>query len=632
MSAIQTAPVSNSSASVEARARAVQERLTEQRRPYKPAAQVAKLFTAPAAEAPADNPSSEAVPSSAKDSLPAEADQSQRDYPEESLSSDAAAVKQDDTPPAMPSASQTSTQPSNKQSKVGATPGDFSGNAKQPDSAADVLKANVPPASQAALAASATSEPSAETGSSSAESDAGSAESAPSSADKLSTASDAEQSGMAGTADSELERKAEGLHDLGSASSAREDEVPDALQTLDSNLRDQPEPDVTRPGPKLFQSAPETATSTPTPQTPQNPGGVHPKQDTAAQHLQSRPLKPASDVAPTAERPSTLKSSDGPQGSGAPRRQPLAELQPESVSGRSAAPSQTDTPADAPIPAAAQPGASAVQSSRGTGAAPAAKEEVEDDASTSAAAPAPGDRQLSSSQGPGAARPGEEEQGEEDAAQLRERMQQLRQAMLDQQAALTAAEAASQPARQRQQQQQQQPGQVRQQQQQPQQQVELAEAKTQESSKLPVVSEPEQQQQKDLAAADKQDDPKLQTVNEPNQQQAELKQTKAQGVSQPQAATSQHEKGQQDQTSADARPRVLPRPSSGDSATIFVERPDTDSDLRSHPIDLDQSDDREVDEQGIDLVALAAGACLNTSPTEPRMHSTLCVSAACWVC
>ncbi|KAL3149189.1 hypothetical protein ABBQ32_002017 [Trebouxia sp. C0010 RCD-2024] len=651
LSAVRTAPVDDTSASLEAQAPAVQDRLTEQRRPYtQPATQGAEPVTAPASDQPADYPSPQTVWSSAKDSAPAKVDQSQRPHSDSMVPSDTASrgVEPDEPSAAQaaPSVSQQSAEPSGKQSKAqrsstclsddaeqvdaaaaaasqadasastqrprtdSARPLDrqgeaepssrgFSDDTEQSDSAADVpLQADGPPSSQPATAESASPERSAETDSGSAESDT---ESPSGSASELSTAPDADQPGKAGTADRELKQKAESLHDLISESSSRQDDVPDAFQTFDGNLRDEPEPDVTQPGPKLFQSAPKPDTTLPVPQGPQNAQGS-PKQDTAAQDLESQPLRPASEAAPAAQESSVPNSSDRSQSSDTSRRVPFAELQPDSVSERSATPSQTDKPADAPVPAATQPGDSAVPSSG------AATEENEADAAT----PAPADSRVSSSQTPGAVTAGVEEQEEEDAAQLRERMEQLRQAMLDQQAALSAAEAASQPPLQQQQQQQQQqaaeqPLKARQQPQQ-QQQIELAATNKQEDGKSPTVNESkQQQQQQDLADANKPEESMLQSESQPKQQQAGLQQTQPQSARQLPPVASQ---AQQDQVPADAKARVLPRPPSGDAATIFVERPKADSDLQSHPIDMGQSDGGEDEEQGIDLVALAAGAVL----------------------
>ena len=295
---------------------------------------------------------------------------------------------------------------------------------------------------------------SAEKGLGSGEKDSGSAEDSGCDGE-LKLAAGGEQAGKAGTADIDLKRENEDIHDLIAAGSRDDDDVPDAFKTFDGNLPDEPEPNVTQKGPKLFESAPKTDVSLPAPQGPQNPEGVRPKQDTAAQDLESQPL-----------------------------------------------------------------------------------------------------------------RPGEEE---EDAAQLRERMQQLRQAMADKKATLAAAEAASQSPQQ-QQEADKQPSRRQQQQQQADQQP----------------SQAKQQQRQDSAEANKQEGDESQTVTERKQQPERPE-------NQPAAES-------------DAKPRVLPRPPSGDTATIFVERPGAGDDLQSHPIE----DEGEKAEQGIDLVALAAGSMPNT--------------------
>jgi len=56
---------------------------------------------------------------------------------------------------------------------------------------------------------------------------------------------------------------------------------------------------------------------------------------------------------------------------------------------------------------------------------------------------------------------------------------------------------------------------------------------------------------------------------------------------------------------------VVPRPSgSAEAATIFLERPGAADDLRSYPIQPDHLEESDDEEQGIDLVALAAGNVL----------------------
>ena len=143
----------------------------------------------------------------------------------------------------------------------------------------------------------------------------------------------------------------------------------------------------------------------------------------------------------------------------------------------------------------------------------------------------------------------------EDASQLRQRMLQLRQAMADKEAALTAAES----------QQQQQPS--------------------------------SSQQVKAQALQEQQPAPKLQQQGQ-QREQPEQQQQQTEGARQKPA-------------------RAMPRPasSSSESATIFLERPSADDNLQSHPIEADDfsddgADDSQHQEVGLDLVGLAAGEIL----------------------
>ena len=324
--------------------------------------------------------------------------------------------------------------------------------------------------------------------------------------------------------------EAERLHDLITASSSTDDEVPDAFKTFDGNLPDEPEPDVTQKGPQLFQSAPKTDTSLPTPQGPQDPEGVQPKQDAAAQELESQPLRPVSEAAPLADKDSTPDSGKDSES---------AAVQPDE-----SAPSSSQT--------------------------------------------ASVDK-------------GEQEPAEEDAAQLRQRMQQLRQAMSDKQAALTAAESSSSQSPQKPQQQQQ-----------------------QQASQQPSQTT-QQQQQQGAVQSGKQQDGKLQSGSKQQQQLPGQEPSKPQPNDELQQDKLQQQKPQETQTDADAKPaRVLPRPSvSSDAATIFVERPDADDKLQSHPVKLDQLD--EEAEPGIDLVALAAGDLPQCVISMPSQGHVCCV-------
>ena len=318
-----------------------------------------------------------------------------------------------------------------------------------------------------------------------------------------STATDADQVLESGTKDNSLSSQAEKLHDLIAASSSTDDEVPDALKTFDSNLPDEPEPDETQQGPRLFQSAPKLDTSLPTSQGPRDPEKSPPKQDTAAQELESQPLRPVSEGTASNPDDNTAISSDQPESTEPVARQPLAELEPAVLSERDAASSQ------------------------------AGKASAKDPEEGSAA---------SGLQAPGTT-PSQKEEAGEEAAQLRQHLQQLQQAMADKQAALAAAEASCQSSQELQ---QQQPG------------------KEQSNAQLN-----DKRQQSRLAG--------------------------------------QQQKPEEPQKAENANPaRVLPLPSaSGDVATIFVERPVADDKLQSYPVDLDQFE--QEGEDGIDLVALAAG-------------------------
>ena len=331
-----------------------------------------------------------------------------------------------------------------------------------------------------------------------------------------SVAPEAGQGAAGGDPGSEWEK----LHDLITASSSTDDEVPAAFKTFDGNLPDEPEPDVTQKGPQLFQSAPKTDTSLPTPQGPQDSEGVHPKQDAAAQELESQPLRPVSEAAPAAGKSSTPDSAKDSQ------------------------------------PVAVQPADSAASSSQAAN-----------------------------------VNEGGQEQAGEDAAQLRQRMQQLRQAMSDKQAALTAAESSTSQSSEKLQQQQQQ--------QQPQAKQQASQTKQQQQPQAKQQASQTQQQQQ-------QQDGKLQSANK-QQQQPRQEPATPQPKDDLQQGMSQQQEGQEQQTDTDAKPaRVLPRPSaSSDAATIFLERADADGGLKSHPVKVDQL--VEEAEEGVDLVALAAG-------------------------
>lgn len=559
---MKTVPVMNSSASLQADARAVQDRLTQQRRPD---------------IAPSDVSAPDAAQSSARSSMPREAAETQDMQDRgaglpapQSMSAEAeASSRADDSSPeedlgAGQGTSETIIQTDDSSAAAGSG---ASTAMAQADSADDAH------ADKTDAAASSGEEDRFKVSKAAAVSDeaeASTAESMPqqvrasnkptdgnreTSASGPSTASDhanAEPSDADATA-----AAGEELHDLISSSSDNDADIPAALKTFDSNLPDEPEPDLTQQGPKLFQSAPKTETSLPKPQGPQT------TEDSSVTPPPEVMTKPGAESSASKEvmhpEEGTLWSQEQYEDQETnsalldqASRKPLSELDVDSVPSSTRTPSQTDGLADSWMEPQSKFAELSSQAESQAEPQPESSQQPESETMS--------DRELSTGGNGSGGQTEEQAQGDEDAAQLRQRMQQLRQAMADKEAALAAAESQQHPTQQLSSQQQ----------------------------------------------------PKLQ----PSQQQ-------------------QQEDAQPDQSLAQQSARVVPRPSaSAESATIFIESPGADGDLQSHPIDTDQSeesddtaDDEMYGEEGIDLVALAAGMMSSMHATltfsVPAKHTTM---------
>ena len=356
----------------------------------------------------------------------------------------------------------------------------------------------------------------------------------------------------------------EELHHLISSSNDDESDIPAAFKTFDSNLPDEPEPDASQQGPKLFQSAPESETSLPKPQGP----------DTDDSSPMSQPQeavpKPAGDSQAARDQVSPREGPSGSQeryedqetnsalaelGS----RRPLSELDVDSLPGSASSSAQTDKSAvSKQLSSRAEPAGASSQAE----VQPAeTRAQIDSQAESSQTASSPQLERDTAKEN--------EEAGDEDAAQLRQRMQQLRQAMADKEAALEAAQG--QPPQQLSKQQE-------------------SDLANKESALVDALAAAQSQQQQQETESDASNV----TLEQPGQLREE-----------------QQQQQQEPELGPGKSARVVPRPSgSAEAATIFLERPGAADDLRSYPIQPDQLEESDDDDEDIDLVALAAGNVL----------------------
>ena len=397
-----------------------------------------------------------------------------------------------------------------------------------------------------------------------------------SSTDTFGTASDSsiQQTGSASEASPALDAESaeedvtqaarEELHDLISSSNDDESDIPAAFKTFDSNLPDEPEPDASQQGPKLFQSAPETETSLPKPQGPEKDGSSPVSQP------QDAVTKPAGESQDSREQ---KHPAEGPSGSQEryedqetnsalaelDMRQPLSELDVDSLPGSASTSAQTDKSAvSKQLSSRAEPAGTSSQAE----VQPAeARAQIDSQAESSQTARSPQLERDTAKEN--------EEAGDEDAAQLRQRMQQLRQAMADKEAALEAAQG--QPPQQLSKQQE-------------------SDLVDKEAALVDALAAAQSQQQQ-------QQESESDTSNATVDQQGQLRE--------------QQQQQQASELGPGTSARVVPRPSgSAEAATIFLERPGAAGELRSYPIEPDQLEESDDEEQGIDLVAFAAGDML----------------------
>lgn len=376
--------------------------------------------------------------------------------------------------------------------------------------------------------------------------------------------SDSISSSEAGNADDDSTRAArEELHDLISGSSDGDSDVPDAFKTFDSNLPDEPEPDTTQQGPRLFQSAPQTETSLPKPQEPQATNTTTTSARSQPTDSVTKPQAESQGESQAAQEPmhpgeatSELQERYEDQESNAAlaeqaSRQPLSELDVGSVQSSNTTSAQTDKPTD---PKQRKSRDEEVSS----------RPELEPAERVSPQTQA-GSGDASSSQQPEPLEAQEAQQDvEQGAAELRQRMQQLRQAMAEKEAALAAGQSEQQ--------------------------------RSDSADKEAALAAAESQQQQ---------------PPQQGSQQVTGTSKLQQGISQPQ--DQQQQQQQERQKPEDNRVssgRVVPRAPSSESATIFVERPGADGDLQSHPVDSEGFDESDDGDQAIDLVALSAGSRL----------------------
>ncbi len=382
----------------------------------------------------------------------------------------------------------------------------------------------------------------------------------PGTASEASTALDAE------SADEDDTRAArEELHNLISSSNDDESDIPAAFKTFDSNLPDEPEPDASQQGPKLFQSAPETETSLPKPQGPDADGSSPMSQPQEAVTKPEGESQDSREQAPPGEGPSGSQERYEDQETNSAlaelgSRQQLSELDVDSLPGSASTSAQTDKPVSRQLSSRAEPAGTSSQAE----VQPAeTRAQIDSQAESSQTASSPQLERDTAKENEGT--------GEEDAAQLRQRMQQLRQAMADKEAALEAAQG--QPPQQLSKQQE----------------SDLVDKEAALVDALAAAQSQQQQQQQQ----ESQSDASNATLEQPGQLREEQQQQ------------------QETELGPGKSARVVPRPSgSAEAATIFLERPGAADDLRSYPIQPDHLEESDDEEQGIDLVALAAGNVL----------------------
>jgi len=552
LSAMKTLPVESNTTSLEADARAIQSRLADQRSSYdKPAdAKVTDLDSASSLSQPQKT-------------------QPQKDPSEQKPRSD--------TPPTEATAAQTnndSTASDDSAQVDGVQDHDSSLPAPQSMSAEDQTSPKTDldaPEPQAATTSESTSD------SKAAAVEPASGGAVTGSTDTFGTASDSSvlQPGTAGEASTALDAESadeddtraarEELHDLISSSNDDESDIPAAFKTFDSNLPDEPEPDASQQGPKLFQSAPETETSLPKPQGPNADGSSPVSQPQEAVTKPDGESQDSREQVPPGEGPSGSQERYEDQETNSAlaelgSRRPLSELDVDSLPGGASTSAQTDKsavskqlssraePAGANSQAEVQPAETRAQ--------------IDSQAESSQTASSPQLERDTAKEN--------EEAGDEDAAQLRQRMQQLRQAMADKEAALEAAQG--QPPQQLSKQQE----------------SDLANKESALVDALAAAQSQQQQQQ------ETESDASNVTLEQPGQLREE-----------------QQQQQQEPELGPGKSARVVPRPSgSAEAATIFLERPGAADDLRSYPIQPDQLEESDDEDEGIDLVALAAGNVL----------------------
>lgn len=551
LSAIKTLPVQSNTASLEADARAIQSRLAEQRKSHDtPAdAKVTDLDNASVMRQPSKTQDPQKDPSEQKprsDTPPSSATAAETDNniagPDDSAQVDG--VQDHDSSLPAPQSMSAEAQASSKTDLDVPEPQA----ATSSDSTVGSKAAAVEPASDAVA----------------------------SSTDTFGTASDSsiQQTGSASEASPALDAESaeedvtqaarEELHDLISSSNDDESDIPAAFKTFDSNLPDEPEPDASQQGPKLFQSAPETETSLPKPQGPEKDGSSPVSQP------QDAVTKPAGESQDSREQ---KHPAEGPSGSQEryedqetnsalaelDMRQPLSELDVDSLPGSASTSAQTDKSAvSKQLSSRAEPAGTSSQAE----VQPAeARAQIDSQAESSQTARSPQLERDTAKEN--------EEAGDEDAAQLRQRMQQLRQAMADKEAALEAAQG--QPPQQLSKQQE-------------------SDLVDKEAALVDALAAAQSQQQQ-------QQESESDTSNATVDQQGQLRE--------------QQQQQQASELGPGTSARVVPRPSgSAEAATIFLERPGAAGELRSYPIEPDQLEESDDEEQGIDLVAFAAGAVL----------------------
>ncbi|DBA77318.1 TPA: hypothetical protein ACH3X2_000840 [Trebouxia sp. C0005] len=557
LSAIKTLPVESNTASLEADARAIQSRLAEQRRSYDTPADAkvtdldkdASLMGQPQKpqsqnDLSAQQPWSRTPPSS---TTAAETDSNSADSDD---SAQVDGVQDHDSSLPAPQSMSAEDQTSVKTDLD--VPGPEA--ATSSEGTIDSKAAAVEPASGAVTGSTDTFG----TASDSSTQQTGSASEA-------STASDAE------SAEEDDTRAArEELHDLISSSNDDDPDIPAAFKTFDSNLPDEPEPDASQQGPKLFQSAPETETSLPKPQGPEGAGTSRMSQSQEAVTKPEGESQDSTEQVPPREglSGSQERYEDKESNSALAElssRQPLSELDVDSLPGSASTSAQTDKSAvSKQLSSQAEPAGTSSQAE----VQPAeTRAQIDSQAESSQTASSPQLERDTAKEN--------EQVGDEDAAQLRRRMQQLRQAMADKEAALEAAQG--QPPQQLSKQQE----------------SDLADKEAALVDALAAAQSQQQQQQQ------QQQESQSDTSNAPHEQQGQLRE----------------EQQQQQQEASELGPgksaRVVPRPSgSAEAATIFLERPGAADDLSSYPIKPDQLEESDNEEQGIDLVALAAGNVL----------------------